>query len=217
MNHPDTVGPYRVLEKIGEGGMGEVYRALDSKLNRPVALKVLPELFTTDPDRLARFRREAQLLASLNHPNIAHIHGLEDSGDTLALVLELVEGPTLADRIAEGPIPLDEAVTIASQIADALEYAHEQAIVHRDLKPANIKVRPDGTVKVLDFGLAKALLPEGASAAADARNSPTATARGTQFGLIVGTAAYMAPEQARGRPSIAVRTSGPSASSSTRC
>ena len=194
------LGPSVVEAPIGAGGMGEVYVARDSKLDRQVALKVLPQLFATDPDRLTRFRREAQVLASLNHPNIAQIHGLEDSGDTHALVLELVDGPTLADRLAAGPIPLDEALPLARQIVDALEYAHEHAIVHRDLKPANIKIRADGTVKVLDFGLAKALAPEGAGGTADAMNSPTLTGRGTQLGIIVGTAAYMAPEQARGRP-----------------
>src|SRR6476469_1961779 len=140
--------------------MGEVYRARDTKLNRDVALKILPEAFTLDGDRIARFRREAQVLASLNHPNIAAIYGFEDSGRTHALVLELVEGPTLADRIAQGAIPLDEALPIARQIAEALEAAHEQGIIHRDLKPANIKLRPDGTVKVLDFGLAKLAQPE---------------------------------------------------------
>src|SRR5262252_8921376 len=143
------------MSLLGEGGMGQVYRARDTKLNRDVALKVLPEAFALDGDRIARFRREAQVLASLNHPNIAAIHGFEDSGSTHALVLELVEGPTLADRIVKGPIPLDEALPIAKQIAEALEAAHEQGIVHRDLKPANIKLRADGTVKVLDFGLAK--------------------------------------------------------------
>ena len=192
------LGPYEILEPIGAGGMGEVYRARDAKLNRDVALKILPDTFATDPDRLARFRREAQVLASLNHPNIGHIYGFEDSGTTHALVLELIEGPTLADRIAAGPIPLAETLTIAKQIADALEAAHEQGIVHRDLKPANVKVRDDGTVKVLDFGLAKAFDPA-ASSGADAMHSPTLTARATQMGLIIGTAAYMAPEQARGR------------------
>src|SRR5215471_5531964 len=151
------LGAYEIVAAIGAGGMGEVYRARDTKLNRDVALKILPEAFTLDSDRIARFRREAQVLASLNHPNIAAIYGFEDSGETHALVLELVEGPTLADRIAKGPIPLDEALPIAKQIADALEAAHDQGIIHRDLKPANIKVREDGTVKVLDFGLAKAL------------------------------------------------------------
>ena len=175
--------------------MGQVYQATDTKLNRQVALKILPEAFATDPDRLARFQREAQVLASLNHPNIAAIHGIEQSGDTRALVLELVEGPTLADRIAQGPVPLDEALPIAKQIAEALEAAHEAGVIHRDLKPANIKVKEDGTVKVLDFGLAKALdpLPEG-----DASQSPTLTAAATQMGVIMGTAAYMSPEQARG-------------------
>ena len=198
MNAGDTLGVYRILGKLGEGGMGEVYRARDAKLNRDVAIKVLPELFSTDPERLARFRREAQVLASLNHQNIGHIYGLEDQSGVHALVLELVEGPTLADRIAQGPIPLDEAIPIAKQIADALECAHELGIIHRDLKPANIKLRPDGTVKVLDFGLAKALDPV-ATSSPDAMNSPTLTARGTQLGVIVGTAAYMAPEQARGK------------------
>jgi Tol biopolymer transport system component len=192
------VGPYEILAAIGAGGMGEVYRARDAKLNRDVALKILPDTFATDPDRLSRFRREAQLLASLNHPNIGHIYGFEDGATTHALVLELIEGPTLADRITAGPLPLAEALPLAKQIAEALEAAHEQGIVHRDLKPANVKVRDDGTVKVLDFGLAKALDPTTALRP-DAMNSPTLTARGTQIGLILGTAAYMAPEQARGR------------------
>ena len=150
------VGSYEVIGTIGAGGMGEVYRARDSKLGREVALKVLPDQFVSDADRLSRFVREAQILASLNHPNIAHIHGLEESGETRALVMELVDGETLADRIGNGPLRLEEAVPIARQIADALEAAHERGIVHRDLKPANIKVREDGSVKVLDFGLAKA-------------------------------------------------------------
>ena len=191
------LGHYDVTALIGEGGMGQVYQATDTKLNRQVALKILPEAFAGDPDRLARFEREAKVLASLNHPNIAAIHGLEDSEGTKALVLELVEGPTLADRIAQGPIPVDEALPIAKQIAEALEAAHEAGVIHRDLKPANIKVRDDGTVKVLDFGLAKALdtVPEG-----DPNQSPTLTAAATQMGVIMGTAAYMSPEQARGRP-----------------
>src|ERR671910_389947 len=151
------IGGYEVLAAIGAGGMGEVYRARDLKLGREVALKVLPDVFANDVERLSRFQREAQVLASLNHPNIAAIYGLEDAGDRRALVLELVEGPTLADRIAAGPIPLDETLNIATQLAEVLEVAHERGIIHRDLKPANIKVRPDGTVKVLDFGLAKAL------------------------------------------------------------
>ena len=172
-----------------------MYRATDTQLGRDVALKILPDAFAADPDRLARFQREAQVLASLNHPGIAAIYGIEKSDDTQALVLELVEGPTLADRIAKGPIPLDEALPIAKQIAEALEAAHEAGVIHRDLKPANIKVREDGTVKVLDFGLAKALdtVPEG-----DPSQSPTLTAAATQMGVIMGTAAYMSPEQAQG-------------------
>jgi serine/threonine-protein kinase len=193
------LGAYEILSLIGSGGMGEVYRARDSRLNREVAIKVLPADVAADHDRLARFEREAQVLASLNHPNIAQIHGVDDSSGTPALVMELVEGPTLADRIAKGPIPLDETLPIAKQIAEALEAAHEQGIIHRDLKPANIKVRPDGTVKVLDFGLAKAL--ESPSVAKPGvTQSPTLTFAGTQVGLILGTAAYMAPEQIKGRP-----------------
>jgi len=192
------LGPYEVLSALGVGGMGEVYRARDTKLNRDVAIKVLLPAVANDPERLARFSREAQVLASLNHPNIAQIHGLEDSGGVRALVMELVEGPTLADRIAEGAIPVDEALAIARQIAEALEAAHDQGIIHRDLKPANIKVREDGTVKVLDFGLAKGLNPAAASSAA-AMNSPTVTLHGTQAGMILGTAAYMSPEQATGK------------------
>ena len=181
--------------------MGQVYRARDTKLNRDVALKVLPDLVAGDADRLARFRREAQVLASLNHPNIAHLYGFEDAGAAHALVMELVEGPTLADRIAAGPMPLVDALPIAKQIADAVEAAHDQGIIHRDLKPANVKVREDGTVKVLDFGLAKiAEATEGSGGTERAAmNSPTLTNRATQMGMILGTAAYMAPEQARGR------------------
>ena len=160
--------------------MGQVYRATDTKLNRQVALKILPEAFSDDPDRLARFQREAQVLASLNHPNIAAIYGLEEAGATRALVLELVEGPTLADQIKRGPIPLDEALPIAKQIAEALEAAHEAGVIHRDLKPANIKVREDGTVKVLDFGLAKALDP---SPEGDPSQSPTLTAAALDRGF----------------------------------
>ncbi len=188
---------YDVTALIGEGGMGQVYQATDTKLNRQVALKILPEAFASDPDRLARFQREAQVLASLNHPNIAQIHGIEEDEGTRALVLELVEGPTLAERISKGPIPLDEALPIAKQIAEALEAAHEAGVIHRDLKPANIKVREDGTVKVLDFGLAKALDP---NPTGDPSQSPTLTAAATQMGVIMGTAAYMSPEQARGKP-----------------
>ena len=191
------LGHYDVTALIGEGGMGQVYRATDTQLGRDVALKILPDAFAADPDRLARFQREAQILASLNHPNIAAIHGIEEAEGTRALVLELVEGPTLADRIAKGAIPLDEALPIAKQIAEALDAAHEAGVIHRDLKPANIKVREDGTVKVLDFGLAKALDPEPQG---DPSESPTLTAAATQMGVIMGTAAYMSPEQARGRP-----------------
>jgi serine/threonine protein kinase len=190
------LGVYAITAQIGEGGMGLVYRARDTKLNREVALKVLPDSFANDPDRLARFTREAQTLASLNHPNIAHIHGIEESGGVRALVMELVEGDDLAQRIARGPIPIDEALPIATQIADALEAAHEQGIIHRDLKPANIKVRPDGAVKVLDFGLAKAMEPTGAMSS-NVSISPTITTPAmTQMGMILGTAAYMSPEQA---------------------
>jgi eukaryotic-like serine/threonine-protein kinase len=189
------LGPYEIL---GAGGVGEVYRARDRKLGREVAIKVLLPTFANDPDRLARFTREAQVLASLNHPNIAHIHGVEDTDDTRALVMELVEGPTLADRIAAGAVPFEEALAIARQIAEALEAAHEKGIIHRDLKPANIKVRTDGTVKVLDFGLAKAFGATG-SPSANATTSPTLSMHATQAGMILGTAAYMAPEQARGR------------------
>ncbi len=193
------IGPYEVTAQIGEGGMGKVWRAHHTGLKRDDALKVLPDAFASDPDRLARFRREAQVLASLNHPNIAHVYGLEQSDGMQALVMELVEGPTLADRIAQGPIPVDEALPIAKQIAEALEAAHEQGIIHRDLKPANVKVRPDGTVKVLDFGLAKAL--DSSPAAIDASHSPTITspAMMTGVGVLLGTAAYMSPEQARGK------------------
>jgi eukaryotic-like serine/threonine-protein kinase len=191
------LGPYEVVALVGAGGMGEVYRARDTKLTRDVALKILPEAFSLDGDRIARFRREAQVLAALNHPNIAAIYGFEDSGSTHALVLELVEGPTLADRIAKGPIPLDETLPIAKQIAEALEAAHEQGIIHRDLKPANIKVREDGTAKVLDFGLAKAM--ESMSSLGNATMSPTISLHATRAGVLLGTAAYMSPEQARGR------------------
>ena len=195
------LGPYEIAAQIGVGGMGEVYRARDTKLQRDVAIKILPEAVAHDSERLARFDREARTLASLNHPNIGQIHGLEESDGIKALVMELVEGPTLADRIAQGPIPLDEALPIAKQIAEALEAAHEQGIIHRDLKPANVKVRPDGIVKVLDFGLAKALEPVSAGSTA-ATTSPTITspAMMTRVGVILGTAAYMSPEQARGRP-----------------
>ena len=195
------LGPYKITALIGEGGMGKVWRAHHTALKRDDALKVLPDAFASDTDRLARFRREAQVLASLNHPNIAHVYGLEQSDGVQALVMELVDGPTLADRIAQGPIPFDEALPIAKQIAEALEAAHEQGVVHRDLKPANIKVRPDGTVKVLDFGLAKAIEPLSVGNV-NATASPTITspAMMTGLGMLLGTAAYMSPEQVRGKP-----------------
>jgi eukaryotic-like serine/threonine-protein kinase len=198
------LGPYDIVGPLGAGGMGEVYRATDTRLKRQVAIKILPAGLAMDPDRLGRFQREAELLASLNHPNIASVYGLEDSNGVKALVMELIEGPTLADRIRQGPIPIDEALPIARQIAAALEAAHEQGIIHRDLKPANIKVRDDGTVKVLDFGLAKLTDPTGAgrSGGSGGPNSdaPTMTSpAATAMGMILGTAAYMSPEQARGR------------------
>ena len=187
---------YEVTGKLGEGAMGEVYRAHDTTLGRDVALKVLPDSFTADPDRHGRLQREAKVLASLNHPNIGGIYGLETSGDNQALVLELIEGPTLAERIADGPVPVEQTVAMIRQIAEALSAAHDAGVVHRDLKPANIKVRPDGTIKVLDFGLAKAT--EGGTTGAESSDSPTMTAMSSQVGAIIGTAAYMSPEQARG-------------------
>ena len=194
------LGPYEILSPLGAGGMGEVYKARDTKLDRAVAIKILPEAFVSDPERVARFQREAKTLASLNHPNIGGIHGLEQSGGVTALVMELVEGEDLSQRIARGAILIDEALPIARQIAEALEAAHEQGVIHRDLKPANIKVRPDGTVKVLDFGLAKAMEPVGS--APHVSQSPTITtpAMMTGVGVILGTAAYMSPEQAKGKP-----------------
>src|SRR5688572_2703955 len=197
----NRLGVYEVTTQLGVGGMGEVYRATDTKLKRQVAVKILPSSLAADLDRLARFQREAEVLASLNHPNIAAIYGLEHADGVKALVLELVEGPTLADRIAHGPIPVDEALPIARQIAEALEAAHEQGIIHRDLKPANIKLRSDGTVKVLDFGLAKLAHPNAAAGLANVTASPTITspAMMTGVGVLLGTAAYMSPEQAKGR------------------
>src|SRR6516225_2062970 len=226
MLSPGTkLGPYEVVGALGAGGMGEVYRARDIKLNREVALKVLPEAFAKDAERMARFQREAQVLASLNHPNIAAIYGLEESGDVRALVMELIEGPTLAERMGsvgaalvpdQGrplgvPLQIDESLQIAKQLAAGLEYAHERGVIHRDLKPANIKVTPDGTVKVLDFGLAKALdaphtpspSPSGRGwpkGLGEGQDSPTLSFAATQAGVILGTAAYMSPEQARGKP-----------------
>jgi serine/threonine protein kinase/Tol biopolymer transport system component len=192
------VGPYEIVGALGAGGMGEVYRARDTKLDRDVAIKILPELFANDPERLARFQREAKTLASLNHPNIAQIHGIEDSGYTRALVMEIVEGEDLAARLTRGRLSTADTLLIAKQVAEALDAAHERGIVHRDLKPANIRVTDDGTVKVLDFGLAKAM-DAGGQSAADAMNSPTFASPRTELGVILGTAAYMAPEQATGK------------------
>jgi serine/threonine protein kinase/Tol biopolymer transport system component len=192
------LGPYQILSALGKGGMGEVYRAHDTRLDRDVAIKILPEAFAADADRVSRFQREATVLASLNHPHIAAIYGLEDAEGVKALVMELVEGEDLAQRLARGAVPLDEALPIAKQIAEALEAAHEQGIIHRDLKPANVRVRTDGTVKVLDFGLAKAFNPTG-SPSANATTSPTISMHATQAGVLLGTAAYMPPEQARGK------------------
>jgi serine/threonine protein kinase len=193
------LGVFELIDLLGRGGMGEVYRATDTKLKRQVAIKVLPPSLVADRDRLARFQREAEVLASLNHPNIGAIYGLEESDGITALVMELVEGDDLSQRIARGAIPIDEALPIAKQIAEALEAAHEQGIIHRDLKPANIKVRSDGTVKVLDFGLAKAMEPA-AGLSPSLSMSPTLTTPAmTQAGMILGTAAYMSPEQAKGR------------------
>ena len=191
-----ALGNFILAAQIGKGGMGEVYKAKDQKLGRDVAIKVLPEEFAKDADRVARFQREAKLLASLNHPNIAAIYGLEESDGTHFLVLELIEGDTLADRIKGGPIPVEESLKLALQIAEALEAAHEKGVIHRDLKPANIKVTPDEKVKVLDFGLAKAFAGEQENL--NLSNSPTLSAAATQQGIILGTAAYMSPEQASG-------------------
>ena len=191
------LGHYEVVSSLGAGGMGEVYRARDTKLGREVAVKLLLEEVSTDPERLARFEREARLLASLNHNNIATLHGFEKDGDTSFLVMELVEGETLADRIKRGAIPVDEALPLFLQIAEGLEAAHEKGVIHRDLKPANIKVTDDGKVKVLDFGLAKAF--SGDESDVNLSNSPTLSMQATQKGVILGTAAYMSPEQTRGR------------------
>jgi serine/threonine protein kinase len=190
------IGPYEVTSQLGEGGMGVVYRGHDSRLNRDVALKLLPDTFAADPDRLSRFQREAQTLASLNHTNIAQIYGLEQVNGSTCIVMELVEGETLEDRLKRGPFSFDEALDVAKQIADALAVAHERGIVHRDLKPANIKLTPSGVVKVLDFGLAKALGPKTSDTSLTAM--PT-MATGSMVGAVVGTPGYMSPEQARGK------------------
>jgi serine/threonine-protein kinase len=190
---------YRLVEKIGEGGMGVVWKADDTVLGRQVAIKVLPDDFAHDAERLARFRQEARLLAALNHPNIAGIYGLEESDGVRYLVLELVPGQTLAERLGRGPLPIDDALAVCRQIAEALEAAHEKGIIHRDLKPGNVKVTPDGKVKVLDFGLAKAFEADAASGG-DLSQSPTLTSPPTRAGVLLGTAAYMSPEQARGKP-----------------
>ncbi len=196
------IGPYEVTGRLGEGGMGEVWRARDTKLGREAAIKVLPAAFAEDGERLARFRREAQILASLGHPNVAAIYGLEESDGVVALAMELVPGEDLSQRLGRGPLPVDEALAVARQIAEALEEAHGKGVVHRDLKPANVKLTPDGRVKVLDFGLAKALSGDGSASldSSDSSRSPTMTRQGTQAGMILGTAAYMSPEQARGKP-----------------
>ncbi|MDA2934908.1 serine/threonine protein kinase, partial [Acidobacteria bacterium AH-259-D05] len=193
-----TISHYRIIEKIGQGGMGEVYRAEDTNLSREVAIKVLPEQFTQDPQRLARFEREAKLLASLNHPNIAAIYGLEEADGVRFLSLELVEGETLAERVAKGALPVEEALEVCRQIAEGVEAAHEKGVIHRDLKPANVKVTPEGKVKILDFGLAKAFEDE--TPVTDISQSPTLTEEMTRAGVILGTAAYMSPEQAKGKP-----------------
>ena len=196
------LGSYEITGKLGEGGMGEVYRATDPALKREVAIKVLPAAFASDPERLARFEREAQVLAQLTHPNIAAIYGLHETDGVRFLAMEMVPGETLEERIARGPVPQDDAVAIAKKLADGLEYAHERGIVHRDLKPANIKLTEDGEVKILDFGLAKAITGDLQSAAPTSTPTivPTMTSAGTAIGIILGTAAYMSPEQARGRP-----------------
>ena len=192
-----TLGHYRVGEQLGRGGMGEVYLAEDTSLDRKVALKFLPDVFAGDPERMARFEREAKLLASLNHPNIAAIYGLEQAEGKRFIVMELVEGETLAQRLSKGPLPIDEALGICRQIADGLEAAHEKGVIHRDLKPANVMITAGDQVKILDFGLAKALFGETQSV--DASQSPTITEAMTQPGVILGTAAYMSPEQAKGK------------------
>ena len=197
---PDTtLGSYTILSLLGKGGMGEVWRARDTKLDRDVAIKVLPETLARDKERVLRFEREAKLLASLNHTSIAQIYGFEESGDQKFLVLEYVEGETLSQRLRTGALAVEDALDFARQIAEALEAAHDKAVIHRDLKPGNVMVKPDGTVKVLDFGLARAMADDSGSTSV-AAESPTITADFTKPGVVLGTAPYMSPEQARGRP-----------------
>src|SRR5436309_616694 len=193
------LGPHEIIAPLGAGGMGEVYRARDTRLGRDVAVKALPEAFARDPERLARFEREAKLLASLSHASIAGIHGLEEHDGHRYLILEFVDGETLADRLARGPLPLDEAIEVGRDVARALEAAHESGVVHRDLKPGNIMLTTAGAVKVLDFGLAKSATPAGSSSNVELSASPTMTYAATAAGVVLGTAAYMSPEQARGR------------------
>jgi eukaryotic-like serine/threonine-protein kinase len=209
------LGPYEILGAIGAGGMGEVYRARDSRLSRDVALKVLPEAFARDADRMVRFEREAKVLASLNHPNIASLYVLEESNGARALVMELVERPTLAEQIKQGSFSVGEALPVAKQIAEGLEYAHERGIIHRDLKPSNVKLTPEGQVKVLDFGLAKAL--EGETSEAEFQNSPTLTSPATRTGVLLGTAAYIHRSRRAASAWIAARTFGLSDACSTKC
>ena len=209
------VGSLEILALIGRGGMGAVYRARDKKLKREVAIKILPDEFSRDADRVSRFQREAEVLASLNHPNIAAIYDLQESNGSRFLVLELVEGETLAERIERGPIPVEEALNIAKSICEALEAAHEKGIIHRDLKPANVKITPDGKVKVLDFGLAKAF--ESETSKANLSQSPTLSMAATNAGVILGTAAYMSPEQAKGNRWTGAPTYSRSAASSMKC
>ena len=209
-------GSYEIRSLLGKGGMGEVYRARDTKLKRDVAIKILPDEFSRDADRVSRFQREAELLASLNHPNIAAIYDLQETNGSRYLVLELVEGETLADRIARGPIPVEEALDIATHICEALEAAHEKGVIHRDLKPANVKITPESKVKVLDFGLAKGMEPVGTTPSAS--QSPTITSPAmTQAGIILGTAAYMSPNRPRGVTPTNAATFGRLAACFTRC
>ena len=200
MLKPDqTLLHYRLIDKLGEGGMGVVWRAVDTTLDREVAIKILPETFAADPERLARFEREAKLLASLNHPNVAAIYGIHETEGVRFIAMELVDGEDLSQRLARGPMPRDEALQTALEIARGFEAAHGQGIIHRDLKPANVSLAADGTVKVLDFGLAKALAPESSGESASPAMSPTLTSAGSAVGMILGTAAYMSPEQAKGK------------------